>query len=264
MQNANTLLLLDGLSMLKNLQLPYIDKVGYTSLRCHWYKGCPIALTPAPLTQAIGPTSTKEIPAASSESPPILDDDLSPEHTSQQSPSHKHNSTPSHSIHHPHRRSKPSQMDIVSSLYASAFPIFFPSTPIPTQVGHPMSAQFAVTRSVILARPKETYIRIRQWLIDVDEEDAVTGRVMEYMWHVLFGQDAVSCPDPKTCYCRLYGKCDVKCTSTEVTWGDGGALGKVRGTLGRSKGDCGVYTYPFGWDWYKSVVLWKIARAFGW
>lgn len=109
--------------------------------------------------------------------------------------------------------------------------------------------------------------------MDIDVEDAVTGRLMEYIWHILFGQEAVSCPDPATCYCKLYGRCDVKCTETAGREGEGydesvrgvrNGLRKVREGLRRSRGDCGVYTYPFGWDWLKSVVLWKIARIVGW
>lgn len=28
---------------------------------------------------------------------------------------------------------------------------------------------------------------------------------------VMFGKPAVHCPDPATCYCKLYGLCDLKC-----------------------------------------------------
>lgn len=32
------------------------------------------------------------------------------------------------------------------------------------------------------------------------------------MWHVvIFGLNAVYCPDAGDCYCKLYGMCDLRC-----------------------------------------------------
>jgi hypothetical protein len=52
-------------------------------------------------------------------------------------------------------------------------------------------AQFAVSREQVLRRPIEDYIKIRQWVIDTDRDDANSGRVMEYLWHVIFGKDLI-------------------------------------------------------------------------
>ena len=52
-------------------------------------------------------------------------------------------------------------------------------------------AQFAVSRDQVLSRPLEDYVKIRQWLIDTDRDDAHSGRVMEYLWHVIFGKNLV-------------------------------------------------------------------------
>lgn len=52
-------------------------------------------------------------------------------------------------------------------------------------------AQFAVSREQVLKRPLEYYVRIRQWVIDTDRDDANSGRVMEYLWHIIFGKDLV-------------------------------------------------------------------------
>lgn len=68
-------------------------------------------------------------------------------------------------------------------------------------------AQFAVSREQIYQRPIEDYINIRQWVVDTEMSDAKSGRVMEYLWHVIFGQEAVHCPDVDTCYCKVYGRC---------------------------------------------------------
>jgi hypothetical protein len=52
-------------------------------------------------------------------------------------------------------------------------------------------AQFAVSRDQVLKRPLEDYVKIRQWVMDTDRDDASSGRVMEYLWHVIFGKDLV-------------------------------------------------------------------------
>ncbi|KAL4938350.1 hypothetical protein BDV06DRAFT_201057 [Aspergillus oleicola] len=78
---------------------------------------------------------------------------------------------------------------------------------IPTEVGAACCAQFAVSREQVLQRPREDYIKIRQWVIDTDKNDASSGRVMEYLWHVIFGKESVYCPDEQLCYCQVYGQC---------------------------------------------------------
>lgn len=68
-------------------------------------------------------------------------------------------------------------------------------------------AQFAVSREQIYKRPLNDYIKIRQWVMDTEKDDAKSGRVMEYLWHIIFGKEAVHCPDQDTCYCKVYGRC---------------------------------------------------------
>ena len=97
-------------------------------------------------------------------------------------------------------------------------------------------AQFAVARDRIWHHSKEEYIALRQWLLDEDShaaprDDRVAGRILSYIWHILFipqrqdeGQspggvdlewlNAQACPSAAECYCRLYGRCDLKgCTA---------------------------------------------------
>ncbi|KAK5082953.1 hypothetical protein LTR05_006835 [Lithohypha guttulata] len=71
----------------------------------------------------------------------------------------------------------------------------------------PCCAQFAVSSRMIYKRPLEDYVKIRQWVIETSKDDAQSGRTMEYLWHVIFGQEAVHCPDAETCYCKVYGRC---------------------------------------------------------
>jgi Protein of unknown function (DUF3431) len=52
-------------------------------------------------------------------------------------------------------------------------------------------AQFAVSREQVLKRPVEDYIKFRDWVVDTEKSDAKSGRVMEFLWHVIFGKDSV-------------------------------------------------------------------------
>lgn len=68
-------------------------------------------------------------------------------------------------------------------LYAHAFKQLFPELEVPANVGVPCCAQFAVTRARIRNRSKDNYRTLRQWLLDTDYEDKISGRLFEYMWH---------------------------------------------------------------------------------
>ena len=61
----------------------------------------------------------------------------------------------------------------------------------PTLVGAACCAQFAVSKDQVLARPLADYERFREWIVDTEKSDAKSGRVLEFLWHVIFGKDAV-------------------------------------------------------------------------
>jgi hypothetical protein len=61
----------------------------------------------------------------------------------------------------------------------------------PSQVGAACCAQFAVSRDRVRQRPLSDYEQFRQWIIDTEKNDAQSGRVMEFLWHVIFGMDPV-------------------------------------------------------------------------
>ncbi|KAJ5649396.1 uncharacterized protein N7484_003119 [Penicillium longicatenatum] len=77
----------------------------------------------------------------------------------------------------------------------------------PEQIAAACCAQFAVSKDQVRRRPHEDYVRFRQWLLDTDLTDAKSGRVMEFLWHYIFGMDSVYCPDEELCYCQVYGQC---------------------------------------------------------
>ncbi|KAL6715520.1 hypothetical protein ACLMJK_006481 [Lecanora helva] len=61
----------------------------------------------------------------------------------------------------------------------------------PSEVGAACCPQFAVSRSRVLERPLRDYEHFRQWILDTDLTDAKSGRVFEFLWHVIFGMDPV-------------------------------------------------------------------------
>ncbi|KAM5483124.1 hypothetical protein McanCB56680_003182 [Microsporum canis] len=79
--------------------------------------------------------------------------------------------------------------------------------PVPEIVMVACCAQFAVSREQVRLRPLEDYVHFRQWLFDTSLNDATSGRVFEYLWHIIFGKNAVYCPEEDTCYCKVYGRC---------------------------------------------------------
>ncbi|KAK2875152.1 hypothetical protein FQN49_001736 [Arthroderma sp. PD_2] len=63
--------------------------------------------------------------------------------------------------------------------------------PVPEIVMAACCAQFAVSREQIRLRPLEDYVHFRQWLFDTSLNDASSGRVFEYLWHIIFGKEAI-------------------------------------------------------------------------
>lgn len=97
----------------------------------------------------------------------------------------------------------------------SAWSILFPNETIPEVIASPCCAQFAVSAHQIRTRPLEDYQRFYTWLLDTPLPDPISGRIMEHLWHVLFGRQSVFCPDTFECYCRLYGS---QCNWAGLEW----------------------------------------------
>ncbi|KAL9619631.1 MAG: hypothetical protein Q9160_005737 [Pyrenula sp. 1 TL-2023] len=103
-------------------------------------------------------------------------------------------------------------------------------------------AQFVVARDGVWQHSREEYAALRQWLLDgsdrdrvgtpmqkfsgmrAPQDDRIAGRILSYVWHILFlGSHAQSmspgvdlerlnlmaCPRADECYCRLYGRCNL-------------------------------------------------------
>lgn len=76
-------------------------------------------------------------------------------------------------------------------LFAAAWRYMFRNDDVPRAVGAACCGQFAVSRKQLHARPLADYERYRQWIFDTDASDADSGRIMEYLWHIIFGQEPV-------------------------------------------------------------------------
>lgn len=100
-----------------------------------------------------------------------------------------------------------------AAAYGDAWEQLWPGVPMPLEIGAPCCAQFAVSRTQVLQRTVRDYERVRQWLWTTHIESYKSGRIMEYTWHIMFGQDAVACPSAQTCYCAAFGACELDCPS---------------------------------------------------
>lgn len=96
-------------------------------------------------------------------------------------------------------------------VYKTAFEQLFPGAEVPTVIGVTCCSQFAVTKETVRSRPREDYVSYRDWLTKASLGDDLSGRVLEYSWHIIFGKEPVHCPAAPDCYCRLYGLCDMRC-----------------------------------------------------
>lgn len=67
--------------------------------------------------------------------------------------------------------------------YKKAFEVLFPGLEVPREVGVSCCAQFAATKEKITERKKEEYVHYRDWLLETQLGDSISGRVMEYSWH---------------------------------------------------------------------------------
>ncbi|OCK95280.1 uncharacterized protein K441DRAFT_556392 [Cenococcum geophilum 1.58] len=80
---------------------------------------------------------------------------------------------------------------------------------VPQEFATACCAQFAVSREQVLKNDLQQYVRLRDWLIETTLSDDMSGRVLEYLWHVIFGRPAVECPQLEKCWCDLYGRCEL-------------------------------------------------------
>lgn len=67
----------------------------------------------------------------------------------------------------------------------------FGNNDVPNVIATPCCAQFAVSRDQVHKRPLEFYVDALKWLHETQLDDPTSGRVFEYIWHIIFGQDPI-------------------------------------------------------------------------
>ena len=73
------------------------------------------------------------------------------------------------------------------------------------QVAAPCCSEFLVTRAALLSLPKSFYEAVQEWLLTTPLDSASSGRVLEYMWHIMWGVEHQPVfANVPNCTCYLY------------------------------------------------------------
>ena len=80
--------------------------------------------------------------------------------------------------------------DRIEHHMAEAWLFMFGDIPVPEKISTPCCAQFAVSKQQILTRSKEEYERYLTWLVETPLSDDMSGRIFEYLWHIIFGAES--------------------------------------------------------------------------
>lgn len=72
-----------------------------------------------------------------------------------------------------------------------AWPALFNNTDVPQIIATPCCAQFAVSSKQVRERSLDEYKKYYTWLMETPLPDDISGRVLEYLWHIFFGQEPV-------------------------------------------------------------------------
>ena len=83
----------------------------------------------------------------------------------------------------------------------------FPGDPVPEIFGSACCSQFAVTKEAIRSKPREQYQRHRDWILNQQYPDNISGRLWEHLWAYIFLGRAVECPIEYKNLCRQYHIC---------------------------------------------------------
>ncbi|RAR03086.1 hypothetical protein DDE82_003386 [Stemphylium lycopersici] len=104
-------------------------------------------------------------------------------------------------------RDPPEEHRTIEAAMPDAWRDLFNNTDVPQVLATPCCAQFAVSSKQVRKRSLDEYKKYYTWLMETPLIDETSGRVFEYLWHVLFGQDPVYCPAHEKCWCDVYNKC---------------------------------------------------------
>lgn len=88
-------------------------------------------------------------------------------------------------------RDPPEEHRTIEAAMPDAWRDLLNNTDVPHILATPCCAQFAVSRKQVQKRPLDDYKKYYTWLMETPLKDETSGRVFEYLWHILFGQDLV-------------------------------------------------------------------------
>ena len=88
-------------------------------------------------------------------------------------------------------RNPPEDHRTIEAAMPDAWRDLFNNTDVPHILATPCCAQFAVSSKQVQKRPLDAYKKYYTWLMETPLKDETSGRVFEYLWHILFGQDPV-------------------------------------------------------------------------
>ena len=142
----------DNVNAMKALQIPFVHSSGYVNLRCNQNPGC-----------------AKQVDANTHITDEVWKGFFANASTS---------------VTNQGPRSPSSQLSGSETSTPSA------GRKVP-QILSACCAQFAVSRDRVLGRPVEDYVWFREWLLETEMDDDQSGRVFEYLWHIIFGMDPV-------------------------------------------------------------------------
>jgi hypothetical protein len=88
-------------------------------------------------------------------------------------------------------RDPPEEHRTAEAAMPNAWRDLFNNTDVPHILATPCCAQFAVSSKQVRKRPLDEYKKYYAWLMQTPLNDETSGRVLEYLWHIFFGQDPV-------------------------------------------------------------------------
>lgn len=102
----------------------------------------------------------------------------------------------------------------------------WPDDPVPKHLATPCCTQFVASRPAIRSRTKEEYVRYREWLYNLPNQQSIlnidrkwfepdydagiakrAGFFFEYVWQWILLREPVVCPSPLDCSCSMFGAC---------------------------------------------------------
>ncbi|KAF4554762.1 Hypothetical protein D9617_3g018300 [Elsinoe fawcettii] len=95
------------------------------------------------------------------------------------------------SVENPEQGDKEVEYPAVEQNFRSVWWELFGNDEVPETIGVGCCAQFAVSREQVLKRSKEEYEHYLEVINESEIEDEILGRIFEYLWHIIFGREAV-------------------------------------------------------------------------